>query len=177
MSLWDFSRRFTTAARLVAVPDASMADELSNYTVGWCEWAGGWVVVAAAAAARRERRAARGAAAAGLREGAPPAQRCGAAVRQPATLTLTLFPSFWYSFCFPQEYHFMKDNQAELSAALVSNLAMAGGCLGCGARGKVQGPAAQRQQHGWPTLAVPSLPSAPGCTCAPSSAVRPPASP
>ena len=32
MSLWDFSRRFTTAARLVAVPAPAMADELVNYT-------------------------------------------------------------------------------------------------------------------------------------------------
>ena len=34
MSLWDFSRRFTTAARLVAVPAPAMTDELVNYTVG-----------------------------------------------------------------------------------------------------------------------------------------------
>lgn len=32
MSLWDFGRRFTTAARLVALPAPEMAGQLANYS-------------------------------------------------------------------------------------------------------------------------------------------------
>lgn len=32
MSLFDLSRRFTTAARLVAVPTQDFADQLTNYS-------------------------------------------------------------------------------------------------------------------------------------------------
>lgn len=96
----DLSRRFTTAARLVAVPEPDKANQLANYAVsprGGSSWGASLAACVAVAA--------------------------------PGQPACCLLPVCGLAACrngaWLQEYLFMRSNQLNLSHALVDNLAMA----------------------------------------------------